>query len=84
MFSSFLSFQTLVAALFVYLDKVYASEGSGNLSIVYVVVWGRSGADTSELATAKFREGVWKNALVHDKTRSEFQAWVIGEREGVV
>lgn len=69
-----------MSALFVYLDRVHAKEGSGVRSIRCVQLIGHL-LTHSDRATAHFRKSVWGNELLFQKTRDDILAWTASERE---
>ncbi|KAK8853464.1 hypothetical protein IAR55_004171 [Kwoniella newhampshirensis] len=58
----------LLAAVFVYLDRVYSNSTNGIASI-------------HDLSIATFRKYIWENDLLAEKTREEVLAWATAERE---
>ncbi|WWC72278.1 uncharacterized protein I206_106240 [Kwoniella pini CBS 10737] len=58
----------LLSAIFVYLDRVYSNSLNGIASI-------------KELSITIFRNSIWNNEIIAEKTRSEFLAWSKNERE---
>ncbi|BEI84475.1 hypothetical protein CcaverHIS002_0410790 [Cutaneotrichosporon cavernicola] len=64
---TYIELASLLSAVFVYLDRVHAKDGSGIPTII-------------ERATAQFRQTVWGNKLIFEKTKDDILAWAASER----